>query len=131
MYRYAAFVFFVFIGSSCFLQRKSAAQKADTAREDAPKKKARTRKPSPFQYGTPREEVLTAIKDRNELLIAEFSYPQGRLVAYQYKRYGKAGYQVAPYYLYFMNDTLIRKSSAEPGEREAKAAIKEYYGSRE
>jgi hypothetical protein len=84
-------------------------------------------KTSNFQYGQTRDEVLKNIHGRTELMVAEFEYPQGHLVAYQYSRIGRTASQDGQYYLYFMNDTLIRRSDPEDLEAGAKIGVKEYY----
>ncbi len=119
MYRYAALFGLLFL-SACFLSRKSTTTTTATA-------VAARKKTIPFRYGSPRDEILAQITDRSELMIAEFNYPQGHLVTYQYARFGKAGYKTSRYYLYFMNDTLIRKSGEEDVVQGARKAIAEYY----
>ncbi len=122
MYRYAAIVSLLLL-SACFMHKKTP--KAAVAEgEEQPvtvvkkshkreSKPARPKKPVAFRYGSTREEILPQTADRSELMIAEFNKPQGRLVVYQYSRFGKAAYKSGKYYLYFMNDTLIRKSGEE------------------
>jgi hypothetical protein len=80
-----------------------------------------------IRYGMSRDSVLTRIKDRSEILVAEFNLPEGHLTAYQYSRFGRAGLKEPKYYLYFMNDTLIRKSEPEDLRRGARIAVREYY----
>src|SRR6188472_3129047 len=84
-------------------------------------------KTSNFQYGQTRDEVLKNIHGRTELMVAEFEYPQGHVVAYQYSRIGRTASQEGQYYLYFLNDTLIRRSDPEELEAGAKLAVKEHY----
>jgi hypothetical protein len=80
-----------------------------------------------WRYGMSRDAVLNRIKDRSELMVGEFNLPEGHLVAYQYSRFGRAGLKEPKYYLYFMNDTLIRKSEPEDLRRGARIAVREYY----
>lgn len=82
---------------------------------------------SAIRYGMSRDSVLASIKDRSEIMVGEFNYPEGHLVAYQYSRFGKAGLKEPKYYLYFMNDTLIRKSEPEDLRRGARIAVRQYY----
>jgi hypothetical protein len=63
-------------------------------------------------------------------MIAEFDYPQGHLVAYQYSRITRSDADNGRFYLYFMNDTLIRKSPPEELKAGAKIAVKEYYANK-
>lgn len=104
--------------SACFMHKgtKKTASKAKP-------KQAR------LEYGMTREEVLELVKDRTEIMVAEFDFPRGHMVAYQYHLFGKAAFSKPRYYLYFMNDTLIRKSEPEDLRKGAKRAIREYYES--
>jgi len=99
--------------SACFLQ-----------------KGARKSKPDTFRYGTSRDAVVNSITDRNEIMVAEFRVPEGHLVAYQYSLFGREGLKAPRYYLYFMNDTLIRKSEPEELVQGARTAVREYYRSK-
>lgn len=137
MYRLLLLLSCILLLGACFAHKRMVKKPAaETTTEEQPqterrerhaaRREPKPRKRSPFEYGTPRPDVLDAIKDRGELVVAEFNYPEGHLVAYQYTRYGKPASKDA-YYLYFMNDTLIRKSEPEPLEEGAKRAIKEYY----
>jgi hypothetical protein len=105
-------------------KRDKARKSNKTAKRIKPKP---VKKPKPFDYGQTREQVLANVTDRSELMVAEFNLPRGHLVTYQYTRYGKAGMKAPKYYLYFMNDTLIRKSEPEDPRKGSKRAIREYY----
>jgi hypothetical protein len=90
-------------------------------------KKTRKKPEKPrIEYGMTHDEVLGQITDRSELVVGEFNYPEGRLVAYQYTRYGKAALKVPKYYLYFLNDTLVRKSDPEPLRKGSKLALRDH-----
>jgi hypothetical protein len=96
------------------------------------KKDAKTNKvkQTKLTYGMTHEEALAAITDRSEIVVGEFNYAQGHLVAYQYTRYGKAGLKEPKFYLYFLNDTLFRKSAPEDLKKGARLALRdrrEYY----
>ena len=113
MFRYLLIASLLLL-SACFLQ-----------------KSAKKSKPDSFRYGTDREAVLKSITDRSELIVAEFNFPEGHLVTYQYTLYGREGLKAPKYYLYFMNDTLIRKSEPEDLKQGARTAVREYYRSKE
>lgn len=142
MYRYAALVSLLLL-SACFMHKKTsktpdaAAVAATEEEQPAVKKKmrkerpAKPKKPEPFRYGSTRAEILPQTTDRNELLIAEFNKPQGHMAVYQYSRFGKAAYKSGKYYLYFMNDTLIRKSGEENVRTGAREAVEEYYSNKD
>ena len=100
--------------SSCIFHKKGADHK------DAKPKQAR------LVHGMTHQEVLDAVTDRSEVMVAEFNKPQGHLVTYVYTRYGKAGLKAPKYYLYFLNDTLIRKSTPEPLRKGAREALREH-----
>ena len=120
--------------SSCFLhkhRRSNEAVEAGTAEARTSETKTqRVRKPTAFQYGRTREEVLADIKDRSEIIVGEFNLPRGHLAVYQYNRYGRSPHKEPGYYLYFMNDTLIRKSVPEDLMEGSELAVRQYYRSR-
>lgn len=89
-------------------------------------KKTKARKAT-LEYGMTHDEVLALFKDRAEIIVGEFNLPRGHLVAYQYNLFGKAAFSKPRYYLYFMNDTLIRKSAPEDLRKGSKRAVREYY----
>jgi hypothetical protein len=72
------------------------------------------------------DEVREAVTDRSEVIVGEFNFPQGHMEAYQYARYGKAGLKAPKYYLYFLNDTLIRKSDPESLKKGSKQALRDH-----
>lgn len=109
MLRYLLLFSSLLMLSACFAQKK--AKKSEQAR---------------IEYGMTHDEVLTQIKDRSELMVGEFDYPEGHMVAYQYTRYGKAGLKAPKYYLYFLNDTLVRKSDPEPLRKGSKLALQDH-----
>jgi hypothetical protein len=80
-----------------------------------------------FRYGQTHEQVLKSFEGRTELMIAEFNRPRGHLVAYQYSKIGRSASQEGQFYMYFMNDTLIRKSAPEDVQAGAEIAEREYY----
>ena len=114
--------------SACFSHKRStSARPASRVAQPVVK----TRKPAQFEYGRTRQEVLATITGRSEMMVAEAVYPQGKLVAYQYARYGKSMDEGTRYYLYFMNDTLIRKSNPEDLRDGIRTAVREYYRKRD
>ena len=113
MFRNTALLLLLVIGaSSCFAQKGSS--------------KKRTKAPD-YDYGDTHEQVLSIIKDRNEVKVAEFNVPEGHLETYLYERFGRAKFKGDGFYLYYINDTLIRKSKPEDLEKGAKLAIKNWY----
>ena len=82
---------------------------------------------SRIMNGMTHEEVLSLIKGRNEILVAEFTFKRGHMMTYQYGLIGKMPSLQDRYYLYFMNDTLIHKGQSEEFETEARDAIRHYY----
>src|ERR1044072_7771744 len=89
MYRYLLLLSLLLF-SACFVSKGA---------KDSKKKE---KKPT-IEYGMTHEEVLSLITDRSERIVAEFNYPQGHLVAYQYARYGRASMKQAQQYMYFLN----------------------------
>ncbi len=140
MYRYVALASLLLL-SACFMHKKTskmpeaAAIAATEEEQPAVKKKkerpAKPKKPEAFRYGSTRAEIQPQTADRSELLIAEFNKPQGHMAVYQYSRFGKAAYKSGKYYLYFMNDTLIRKSGEEDLREGARDAVDEYYSNKD
>jgi hypothetical protein len=113
MFRNITLVVLIVLGaSSCFMQKSSAKKKP---------------KAPDYEYGDTHEQVRSIIKDRNEVMIAEFNMPEGHVVTYLYERFGKAKAKGDGFYLYFINDTLIRKSRPEDLEKGAKLAVKNWY----
>lgn len=80
-----------------------------------------------YQPGMTHQEVLQEEPGRSELLIAEMNKSQGKLEVYRYSLVGKMEAKQDPIYLYYMNDTLIRKSGPEDVMKGADLAIEEYY----
>lgn len=99
---------FLFVVASSFAQRKKQKQ---------------------FHYepGMTHQEVLQEEQGRSELLIAEINKSRGKMEVYRYSLVGKMEAKQDPYYLYYMNDTLIRKSGPEDIEKGADLAIADYY----
>ncbi|MBS1644903.1 MAG: hypothetical protein JST36_07695 [Bacteroidetes bacterium] len=90
-------------------------------------KKSKKPKLIHYQLGMTHQEVLQEEPGRSEVLLAEMKKPQGKLEVYRYNLVGKPEAKQDPYYLYYMNDTLIRKSEPEDMISGAEIAIKEYY----
>lgn len=90
-------------------------------------KKSKKPKLIHYQLGMTHQEVLQEEPGRNEVLLAEMKKPQGKLEVYSYNLIAKPEAKQDPYYLYYMNDTLIRKSEPEDMLAGAELAIKEYY----
>ncbi len=84
------------------------------------------KKAASLQTGITHAQALAAITDRHEILLAEFNFPEGKMKTYQYTRYGAAAFKVPKYYLYFLNDTLVRKSSEEDLNEGARLALEEH-----
>lgn len=114
MFRNITLVLLVVLGaSSCFLQKSSAKKKP---------------KGPDYDYGDTHERVRSIITDRNEVLVAEFNFPEGHMETYRYDRFGLKKHQKNDaFYLYYINDTLIRKSRIEDLEQGAKLAVKNWY----
>lgn len=89
-------------------------------------RRAEKSKQSQLEYGMTHAEALAAITDRSEVLIGEFNFPEGHMEAYQYTRYGAASLKVPKYYLYFLNDTLVRKSPEEDLRAGSRLALKDH-----
>jgi hypothetical protein len=89
-------------------------------------KRAEKSKQAALEYGMTHAEALAAITDRSEVLVGEFTFPEGQMQAYQYARYGAASLKVPKFYLYFLNDTLVRKSPEEDLRAGAKLALKDH-----
>jgi hypothetical protein len=99
--------------SSCIFHKKS------TDNKEKPR-------PAKLEYGMTHDEVREAVTDRGEVLVGEFNFPQGHMEAYQYARYGKAGLKAPKYYLYYLNDTLVRKSEPENLKKGSKQALRDH-----
>ena len=84
-------------------------------------------KQSHYEPGMTHQEVLQEEPGRSELLIAEMNKSRGKLEVYRYNLVGKMEAKQDPIYLYYMNDTLIRKSEPEDVMEGADLAIDEYY----
>lgn len=108
------------ITSSCLLLLSSCVfHKKGTARKEKPRAVK-------LDYGMTHDEVREAVTDRSEVIVGEFNFPQGHMEAYQYARYGKAGLKAPKYYLYFLNDTLVRKSDPESLKKGSKQALRDH-----
>jgi hypothetical protein len=106
--------------SSCILLLSSCIfHKKGTDRKEKPR-------PVKLEYGMTHDEVREAVTDRTEVIVGEFNFPQGHMEAYQYARYGKAGLKAPKYYLYFLNDTLVRKSDPESLKKGSKQALRDH-----
>jgi hypothetical protein len=113
MFRNISLIVLIVLGaSSCFMQKSSAKKKP---------------KAPDYDYGDTHEQVRGIITDRNEVMIAEFNMPEGHMVTYRYDRFGKAKQKGDAFFLYFINDTLIRKSRPEDLEKGSKLAVKNWY----
>lgn len=99
MYRYLLLISLLLF-SACFVSKGAKGSK-------------KKEKKATIEYGMRHEEVLSLVTDRSERMVAEFNYPEGHMVAYQYARYGRASMKQAPYYMYFLNDTLVRKAPSD------------------
>lgn len=81
-----------------------------------------------LQEGMTLPAVQAILKKKKDKTIAVKEYPFGRLAVYQYAHYEPWLGQVQDkYYLYFMNDTLIRYAPPEEWQEGAAKAIRKRY----
>lgn len=111
MLRCLLFLSCLFLFTSCFSQKSGTKKKSS--------------RPARLAYGMTHTEVLEAVTDRSELLVGEATLPEGKMEAYQYARYGRAGVTASKFFLYFLNDTLFRRSEPEDVSQGFKLALKD------
>ncbi len=87
---------------------------------------AERKRQAALHYGMTHAQALAVIPNRSEIIIGEFSFPEGHMQAFQYTRYGNDAFKVPKYYLYFLNDTLVRKSPEEDLREGAKLALQDH-----
>ncbi|MBS1616309.1 MAG: hypothetical protein JST06_09365 [Bacteroidetes bacterium] len=81
---------------------------------------------SALHYGMTHAQALAVIPNRSEMILGEFNFPEGHMQAFQYTRFGNDAFKVPRYYLYFLNDTLVRKSPEENLREGSKLALQEH-----